>query len=251
MIELESRLLELRVELLEAEVSRQKAPKPTANVWSSPLLLAIVGATITAVVGLITSQSQLAASRQLERDKLESSLILKAIDSDDPNERIASLQFLVKADLISDRNKRIESLKPSEVPQIRSQVPTNIAEPDPSAAALLDQLDSPTRDVRISATSRLIKQYATSAEVLQRAVEKLEQPKLEKLSASGRINVLVFLRNTNEVAWSADTIKRARAAIANIRSRKASGVEIGNQTEEALRRLEEHLNRMPERNQQQ
>jgi hypothetical protein len=36
------------------------------------------------------------------------------------------------------------------------------------------------------------------------AFEKLESPRLEKLLASGSITVIVILRNTNQVAWSAE-----------------------------------------------
>lgn len=116
---LEQRLLAARLEIAEAELKRLAAPKKNDTIWSNPLLLAIAGATVTAIVSLLTNKTQLDANRQLERDKLESSLIIKAIDKPDPAERLTALQFLVKAGLISDANGKIGSLKAAEIPRIQ------------------------------------------------------------------------------------------------------------------------------------
>ncbi len=116
----EEKLLELRVQSLEAELGRQKAPPAKPHFWTNPAILAILGAVCTASFGLITNKEQLNASRQLERDKMESSLILKAIDSSDAEQRISALKFLVKAGLISDHDKKIDELKLEDVPRIKN-----------------------------------------------------------------------------------------------------------------------------------
>jgi hypothetical protein len=116
----DERLLELRVQSLEAELSRQKAPPAKTHFWANPAILAILGAVCTASFGLVTNEEQLNASRQLERDKMESSLILKAIDSSDAEQRISALKFLVKAGLISDHDKKIDELKLEDVPRIKN-----------------------------------------------------------------------------------------------------------------------------------
>jgi hypothetical protein len=121
MSELEERLAEARLELIQAELERLKTPKQKEGFWNNPLIIAVVGATATAIVGLVTNQIQVSASRQLERDKLESSLILKAIDANDPTERLLALKFLVNVGLVSDSQGKISSLQAEEIPRIQQQ----------------------------------------------------------------------------------------------------------------------------------
>jgi hypothetical protein len=121
MSELEEKLSEARLELFQAELDRLKTPKQKEGFWSNPLIVAVVGATATAIVGLVTNQMQVSASRQLERDKLESSLILKAIEANDPTERLLALQFLVKAGLVTDSQGKIANLKAEEIPRIQER----------------------------------------------------------------------------------------------------------------------------------
>lgn len=144
MTELEQRLLAARLELVEAETKRLATPKKPESVWSNPIVLAIVGATATAIVGLLTNKSQLDASRQLERDKLESSLILKAIDTNEPSERLLALQFLVRVGLVSDPEKKISNLTPEQVPRIQERsensLPTFAHTPIAYSQSLVDRI---------------------------------------------------------------------------------------------------------------
>ena len=240
MTESEHKLLDARIERLELEVSSHKAPKSKEGFWANPLLLAIIGATATAIVGLLANQWQLDSSRQLERDKLESSLILKAVESSEPNQRVAALKFLAKAGLITDQSRKIEKLTADEVPQIQNRLPQNAGDAS-SLTDLIMQMNAAGKDTRIAAVEQLIKTYGTNSAAVELALELLEPPKLDSLSPSGRINVLVFLRNTNEVSWSPESIQRAEKAIGNIRAGAASGTEIGNQTGEALSKLSAFL----------
>jgi len=240
MTESEHKLLDARIERLEREVSSHKAPKSKEGFWANPLLLAIIGATATAIVGLLANQWQLDSSRQLERDKLESSLILKAVESSEPNQRVAALKFLAKAGLITDQSRKIEKLTADEVPQIQNRLPQNAGDAS-SLTDLIMQMNAAGKDTRIAAVEQLIKTYGTNSAAVELALELLEPPKLDSLSPSGRINVLVFLRNTNEVSWSPESIQRAEKAIGNIRAGAASGTEIGNQTGEALSKLSAFL----------
>lgn len=121
MAEIEEALSEARLELIQVELDRLKTPKQKEGFWNNPLIVAVVGASATAIVGLVTNQMQVSASRQLERDKLESSLILKAIDAVDPTERLLALQFLVKAGLVSDSQGKIANLQAEEIPRIQQQ----------------------------------------------------------------------------------------------------------------------------------
>lgn len=52
----------------------------------------------------------------LERQKFETTLILKAVESDDENERTRNLQFFLKAGFISDPDGKIARIKPEDYP---------------------------------------------------------------------------------------------------------------------------------------
>lgn len=243
----EQRLMEARIELLELEVARQKTPKARDGIWSSPAILAIAGATATAIVGFSTNQFQLSATRQLERDKLESSLILKAIDSDNANTRLEALQFLVKAGLIHDVEKRtsIGALQPADVPQIQYR-PESVAAPSSGAVSdLVAKMNDEVKETRLAAVDQLIKTAPSDPAAIDRAISMLEPPTLETLSPQGRINVMVFLHRTDRQAWTEESVRRTRAAIANIRSRASQGVAIGDQTKTQLAKLEAFLSTAP------
>ena len=71
----------------------------------------------------------------------------------------------------------------------------------------------------------------------------LDVPQLETLSSSGRINVLVYLRNTDPSAWNDKLKNRAKTGIDLIRERaEENKVIVGPQTEDALRKLDSFLN---------
>ena len=106
---------------------------------------------------------------------------------------------------------------------------------------LLPALGAGSAPTRTAALEQLIKTYAASPAAVNAAVWQLEPPRLEALSAAGRINVLTFLRNTQRGAWTPQLITRAERAVVAIRGRAALGVQIGPQTDEALNRLSAHL----------
>lgn len=109
---------------------------------------------------------------------------------------------------------------------------------------LVLQMNDVAKETRIGAVDVLIKNYRGNSAAVGQALELLEPPKLDGLSASGRINVLVFLSNTEAIAWTPQSITRAEGAVSQIRSRAADGVKIGNQTDNALKRFSEHLIRI-------
>lgn len=107
---------------------------------------------------------------------------------------------------------------------------------------LVLQMNDATKDNRVGAVEVLIKNYRGNSAAVEQAVSLLEPPKLDGLSASGRINVLVFLNNTEAMAWTPQSITRAEKAIDQIRLRATNGVKIGTQTDAALKQLSKHLN---------
>lgn len=114
-----------------------------------------------------------------------------------------------------------------------------------SITNLVMQIDAAAKESRIGAVENLIKNYRADSRAVEQAVGLLEQPKIDRLSASGRINVLVFLRNTDRAAWSPELFARADRAISEIQARHESKVtEIGEQTRDGLNQLAGHLTKL-------
>lgn len=106
---------------------------------------------------------------------------------------------------------------------------------------LVQQMNDAMKNNRIGAVEALIENYRGNSAAVEQAISLLEPPKLNELSASGRINVLVFLNSTMAIAWTPQSIARAEQAINQIRSRATNGVKIGAQTDAALNKLSKHL----------
>ena len=122
--ELAIKQAELKAKLDEASKATPEpqkpapAPPPSKSPAASPLTLAI----ITGIIGLIgagvANVLQTRSSQQLERQKFESSLMLKAIETGKPEAAAKNLLFLVKVGLINDASGKIASLesKPEDAP---------------------------------------------------------------------------------------------------------------------------------------
>ena len=122
--ELAIKQAELKAKLDEASKAAPEpqkpapAPPPSKSPAASPLTLAI----ITGIIGLIgagvANVLQTRSSQQLERQKFESSLMLKAIETGKPEAAAKNLLFLVKVGLINDASGKIASLesKPEDAP---------------------------------------------------------------------------------------------------------------------------------------
>jgi len=123
--ELAIKQAELKAKLNEASQAtpepQKPAPAPTPPAKSppaSPLTLAI----ITGIIGLIgagvANVLQTRSNLQLERQKFESSLMLKAIETGKPEAAAKNLLFLVKVGLINDASGKIATLesKPEDAP---------------------------------------------------------------------------------------------------------------------------------------
>ena len=92
---------------------------------------------IFAVIGIVVGAvAQGVNNTNLERKKLESTLILRAIETGDQKKSAANLSFLVKAGFIEDRNGQIAALgsNPENTPVLPVLVP--IALPCPKKPAI-------------------------------------------------------------------------------------------------------------------
>ena len=107
--------------------------------------------------------------------------------------------------------------------------------------ALVRQLDHESEDVRKAAGARLAREHRTNPEAIGLVLETLSEASLASLTANGRINALYFLTRTDPTAWSDDHKRLAKDILDRIRSREQSGVAVGAQTGEELKRLEQRI----------
>ncbi|HEV8369307.1 MAG TPA: hypothetical protein VGQ39_15235 [Pyrinomonadaceae bacterium] len=117
--ELAIKQAELKSKLNEKPLTPpQTQAQPQRTTAPSPLTLAI----ITGIIGLIgagvANVLQTRSNLQLERQKFESSLMLKAIETGKPEAAAKNLLFLVRVGLINDPSGRIAALesKPEDAP---------------------------------------------------------------------------------------------------------------------------------------
>src|SRR6185369_2510595 len=123
------------VDLLNREIAqlRREAKGATEPVersgWShinTPAALALIG-----IIGTIGGGIwQLHSGRELEREKLRSSLILRASESGDPQTTLRNLQFLIRARLIEDPGGALASLRVADAPSFVSNPPKPLAQSD-------------------------------------------------------------------------------------------------------------------------
>jgi hypothetical protein len=123
----EKRLLEIRLRNAELEIERSekssKENKTRRLAWDSPLVLAIVGAVGTALLAIINNRWQYESNNQAERTKLESSLILKAMEPSTAGDRKKFLVFLLDAGLLADPAGKIREIPEEQLPQSRVTLP--------------------------------------------------------------------------------------------------------------------------------
>jgi len=102
--QLKGRELELREKELEAKREEQEPKRVlTISSFSPTTIAAIIGLVATGVGFIVQSNN----SRELEREKLQSQLILKAIETGDPEKALANLQFFLDTGLLDDPTGRI------------------------------------------------------------------------------------------------------------------------------------------------
>lgn len=150
-IDLELRRIEL--ELKRHELTARRFSVSWGALTASPLAAVLVAG----VVGLIGSgvsnflqaranlnleREKFESTRSLEREKFESDLILKAIETGDPEKATRNLLFLKNVGLIRDPSGRIAALEktPTEAPVLPSQgaiPPTVVITASPGNVPLL------------------------------------------------------------------------------------------------------------------
>jgi len=108
-----------RITKLEERLNRQPEdlPKETKKKEFTPLVLTLLGAIGTGLLAIANSFLQARQAHQLEQDKLQSTIILKAIEPSDPEDRKKALLFYLDVGLLVDPDGKIAKLKPENIPQ--------------------------------------------------------------------------------------------------------------------------------------
>jgi hypothetical protein len=120
--DIERSIKEVELQLKKAELKNKLNSFWTAPILSSPFTITV----ITGVLGLIGAEVanvvQARSNLQLERDKFQSSLILKAIETGNPTAATTNLLFLLRTGLITDPTGKIAALqnRPQDGPVLPS-----------------------------------------------------------------------------------------------------------------------------------
>ena len=103
-------------------------------------------------------------------------------------------------------------------------------------------INSPDRDTRLRAMSQLTRENAGDPTALSLVLDLFEEDRLDRLSASGRINALYFLNATTAEAWTPELRQRGSAAVSRLEERNQSGLaNIGPETRTELDKLKRKL----------
>tara|TARA_R110002073_G_scaffold240878_2_gene402686 strand:- start:10437 stop:11174 length:738 start_codon:yes stop_codon:yes gene_type:complete len=224
--------------------------------------LAVVSAALTIGLTAINGYwSAKVSETESEIKKEAAELQKRRLDLDSDKERIARYTFvqtLLKGVLTQDeaqKNLTVNlinlALNDDEAKQLFSglqassnnetQLIGSLGKEVLAVSNLVLQMNDDIKKNRLEAVNKLLKNYLDDPDTVNQALSLFEPPRLNLLTASGRINVLVFLSNTELSAWTTQSISRAEKAVNQIRLRSKDGVAIGSQTENALSRFSEHL----------
>jgi len=107
-------------------------------------------------------------------------------------------------------------LQTSKDKNLKSVGETGITAIDNEALYLVNQIDGNDASTRKSAVARLIRAYHSSSQAIGATLDLLGSKKIGTLSASGKINALVFLSNTDSQAWTADQLTEANKVLQSI-----------------------------------
>lgn len=124
----------IKLKQKEAELELEKQKKKSENtLLQKGIFVALIGVFATLIGGLVDGCN----SRKLEKDRLNSNLILKAIETKNPKESAKSLSFLISAGLLEGVNT--DSIKKIiNDPDYRNKIPSLLSELDDYQNSNLD-----------------------------------------------------------------------------------------------------------------
>ncbi len=193
----------------------------------------IVGTVLVALIGLFGTGIGASIGGyyniKLEKEKLRSSLILKAVETTDPNSALNYLKLLKNTGLVKDLEVTIEEWEgdPGAVP----------LRPNLNQIAL-EEMDNLDKNIRITSTDKLIKEQANDPVFIREVLSSLKQPK----SPDGLWNNMVFLNATKKETYDAELINFAFGEIAIFENEVKNGnLLLGPNTRKSLEGYKKYL----------
>jgi hypothetical protein len=150
------------------------------------------------------------------------SLIRLALTKDEAEQLFTSLQ--------TSRDTALRSVGQSAIAAIETE----------PIAALVSQMNGPTPEVRKSAVASLERRYRSSSQAIALVLRGLEADRIDELSASGVINGLYYLSQTDPMAWEPTQAVAARQLVPRIEGRRP-----GPQTQAALNEFRALVAKLP------
>ncbi len=116
---------------------------------------------------------------------------------------------------------------------------------DQELAKLVSEMDDYKATTRISAVQTLVQEYKASPTAVSLVLRLFDQTVIDTLSADGRVNAFVFLKETDPAAWGPEQIRTADDVVARIHQRDiTSQARIGKRTQEVLDEFRTHLQKI-------
>lgn len=193
----------------------------------------IVGTVLVALIGLFGTGIGASIGGyyniKLEKEKLRSSLILKAVETTDPTSALNYLKLLKNTGLVKDLEVTIEEWveDPGAIP----------LRPNLSQIAL-EEMNNLDKKIRITSTEMLIKEQANNPVIIREVLSSLKQPK----SPDGLWNNIVFLNATKQEAYDTELINFAFGEIALFENDVKNGnLLLGPNTKKSLEDYKKYL----------
>ncbi len=193
----------------------------------------IVGTVLVAMIGLVGTGIGASIGGyyniKLEKEKLRSGLILKAVETTDPQSALNYLKLLKDTGLVKDIDTTIETWS-----EDLESIPLR-----PSINQLVSEgIDNADRNTRILATEQLIEEEADNPAVIREMLQSLG----ETNSANGLWNTLVYLNVTQNHAWDNELIKMAHEQLNLLKKNKNQGdIKIGVKTNAKIKTFSNKL----------
>jgi hypothetical protein len=193
----------------------------------------IVGTVLVAIIGLFGTGIGASIGGyyniKLEKEKLRSSLILKAVETTDPESALNYLKLLRDTGLVTDIDVTIE-----EWTNDTTLIPLRPT----SNQIALDGMANMDRKTRISSTEELINEESGNPDIIRDVLQSLRVPK----SPDGLWNNIVYLNATKKFAYNNELVKFAMDEIAAFESDVKQGkLLLGPATKKSLENYKKYL----------
>jgi len=193
------------------------------------IFVAVIGLIGTGIGNLIGGYNNI----QLEKEKLRSSLILKAIDTQNPESALNFLKLLKDTKLVDNIDITIAAWEKDS-----NSVPLR-----PSNETILSEgINNTDKNTRLLALANLLQKSTGNADIIKENLISLNQENIRSLKKEALVNVFVFLKRTEISIWSKELIELANTNIMNLENAIQNGsFTMGPQAKSEMRLFNDHL----------